>query len=139
MAATSAHLGGINLRWSIIIWSNDQFDQSSDQRDNYCVNIFYQVCEADCKTPGRTTGASTWSRWKEEVWFVCNVCIIIITAPENIQWEVSVCSLSVADLPPPLFETEGSTKAHCTKAWHCEGLLFPLVENGLSAPTGITI
>lgn len=154
MAATWATLGGINLLWPRMIWSNNQFDQNSDQMTKEISvvsweNTFYQACETDCEAPGGTTGISIQSRWKDEVWFLCVcvcVCIIIITAPENTRWEVSVCSL-LGDLPCRLFNTRGTTKAHCTKAtnmkywWrkYCEGLLFPLVENGVSAPTGITI
>lgn len=142
MAATWAPLCGINLLWSVIVWSNDQFDQSSDQTVKEVTavsweNTFYQACKTDCKVPGETTGISIQSRWKDKVWFVCRVCIII-TAPENIRWEGSVCSLSAADLPSRLFNTQGSTTAQCTAAWHCEGPLFPLVEDGVSAPPGIT-
>lgn len=144
MAATWAALCGINLLWSVIIWSSDQFDQSSDQtiKDVTAVsweNTFYQACKTDCKVPGESTGISIQSRWKDQVWFVCRVRLIITTAPGNEYTMGRICVFSlVADLPSRLFNAQGSTKAHCTKAWHCEGPLFPLVEDGVSAPPGIT-
>lgn len=136
MAATWAPLCGINLLWSMIPWSNDQFDRSSDQtiKDVTAASweiTFYQACRSDCEVPGESTGISIQLRWKDKVWFVCSVCIVVITAAQNIWWEVLVRSPSVADLPSRLLSTQGLkpgiVKDHSSLWW----------KMVLSAPPGI--